>query len=84
MTAILVIGLGTEGGHLELLAVFNDDHHAEFATDGDRSLENRLDLLREGGGDDVVVARFATQQNVAHAATHPERREAGPAVAICS
>ncbi len=35
--AIPVIRLGAKGGDLELMFAFNDNHHAEFASDGDGS-----------------------------------------------
>ena len=75
--AILVIRLGAKGGDLELLSAFDDNHHAELASDGNRALEQLLDLLRQGGGDDVVIPRFAAQQEIAHAAADPEGGEAG-------
>ena len=77
MPAILVIRLGAEGGDLELAAAFDDHHHAELASDRDRALEEVLDLFRQGGGDDVIITRLAAQQEIAHAAAHPEGREAG-------
>ena len=75
--AILVIRLGPEGGHLELVAAFDHHHHPELAPDGNRAFEEVLDLFRQGGGDDVVIARLAAQQEIAHAAADPEGREPG-------
>ena len=75
--AILVIRLGAEGGDLELLAAFDDDHYPELASDRDRALEEAFDLCRQGGGGDVVIPRLAAQQEIAHAAAHPEGREPG-------
>ena len=73
--AVLVVGLGAEGGHLELAAVLHHHHDAEFAPDGYRALEHLLDLFRPGGGDDVVVAGLAPKENVADAAADPEGGE---------
>jgi hypothetical protein len=39
MAAILVIGLGPEGGDLELMAVLDDQHHAEFSADRNGAFE---------------------------------------------
>src|ERR1035437_3767129 len=75
-TAILVIRLGAERGDLKLLFVFNDDHHAEFASDSDGAFEKFLDLLRLGVRGDVEILGFATKQQIAHAAADPERGEA--------
>ena len=77
MPAILVIRFGAEGGDLELLFPFDHDHHPELAPDGNGVLEELLDLLRQGGGGDVVIARLAAQQEIAHAAAHPEGGEPG-------
>ena len=74
--AILVIRLGAKGGDLELMFAFDDNHHAEFAADGDGALEKFLDLFRSRVRGDVVILRFASEQKIAHAAADPERGEA--------
>ena len=75
-TAILVIRLGAERGDLKLLFVFNNDHHAEFASDSDGAFEKFLDLFRLGVRGDVEILGFATKQQIAHAAADPERSKA--------
>ena len=74
--AIPVIRLGAKGGDLELLFVFDNNHHAEFASDGDGFREQFLDLFRSRVRGDVVILRLASEQKIAHAAADPERREA--------
>src|ERR1035437_9899484 len=76
MPAVAIIRLGAKRGDLEWPAVFNDDHHTEFASDGDGAFEQFFDLLRQRGRGDVVIARLASQQKIAHAAADPERAEA--------
>ena len=77
MPAILVIRLGPERSDLELVAAFDHHHHAELAADRNGALEGSLDLVRQRGGDDVVIARLALQQEIAHATADPEGGEAG-------
>jgi hypothetical protein len=76
MTAILVIGLGAEGGDLELVAALDDDDHTELAAHRDRALEEPLDLLRHGRGDEVVIPGHAAQQQVPDTPPHPKCRKA--------
>ena len=56
MPAVAIIRLGAKRGDLEWLAVFNDDHHPEFASDGDGAFEQFFDLFRPRGRGDVVIA----------------------------
>ena len=44
---------------------------------GNGAFEELLDLLRQRGGGDVVIARLAAQQEIAHAAAHPEGGKPG-------
>ena len=60
--AIPVIRLGPERGDLELLFAFDDDHHAEFAPDGDGAFEKLFNLLRLGVRGDVEIVRLASEQ----------------------
>ncbi len=75
--AILIIRLGAEGGDLELMSALDDDHHAEFAPDGDGAFEKFLDLFRLRVRGDVKILRLASEQKIAHAAANPERGESG-------
>src|ERR1700683_1060419 len=74
-TTILIIHLGAEGGDLELMSAFDDDHHAEFSSDGDGAFEKFLDLFRLRVRGDVEIIRLASEQKIAHAAADPERGE---------
>ena len=76
MASILVIGFSAKGGDLELVIVFEDDNHAEFATDGNSAFEKLFDLVGQSGGDDVVIARFAAEEIIANAAADPIGGEA--------
>ena len=75
--AVLVIGLGAEGGDLELLPAFDDDHHAEFSSDGDGLLEKFLDLFRPRVRGDVKILRLASEQKIAHTTADPKGGKAG-------
>lgn len=56
MTAVAVVAIRTEGGHLECKTVLLDHDHAEGAPHGIRlAREERLDLFRTGGGGDVNI-----------------------------
>jgi hypothetical protein len=77
MAAVLVIGLGAEGGDLEFAAGIEDDEDAELAADGNGAREKGLDLGGESGGGDVVVLGIAAEEAVADAAADPVRGVAG-------
>ena len=77
VAAILVVGFGAESGDLKLVARFEDDHDAEFAADGNGAAEEGFDLFGESGSDDVVIARFATEQEIPDTATDPKGSKAG-------
>ena len=70
--AIAVIRFGAERGDLKLLFALDHDHDAKLASDGDGVREKLFDLLRQRGRGDVVIARLAAEQKIAHAAAHPE------------
>jgi hypothetical protein len=77
MAAILVIGLGAEGGHLEFMAGFEDNDDAEFAAHGNGARKKGFNLGGQGGGRDVVILGFAAEKAVADAAADPVRGVAG-------
>src|SRR5690242_17579038 len=77
MASVLIIGFGAKGGHLELVIVFKNNDDAEFAADGNGALEKLLDLVGQSGGDDVVIARFAAEEEIANATADPIGGEAG-------
>jgi hypothetical protein len=56
--------------------VLDDDHHAEFFSDGNVFFEKFFDLFRLRVGGDVEILRLASEQKIAHAAADPERGEA--------
>ena len=69
---ILIIGFGAEGRDLKLMAAFDDDDDTEFAAYGDSAGEERFDLVGQGGGNDIVIARFAAEEEIADTATDPK------------
>ncbi len=71
--AILVIRLGTKGGDLKLFVAREHDDDAEFAPDRNGLGKERFDFFGPSRGGDVVIARFAAQQKIAHATADPER-----------
>ena len=77
MPSVLVIRLGPEGGHLEGMPAFPDNHDAELAPDGQGAGEQFFDPLGPRPRRDVVVLRFLAQQKITHATAHPERRVPG-------
>src|SRR5262249_5813272 len=77
MAAILVIGFGAEGRDLKVMTAFDDDDNAEFAAHGDSVGEERFNLVGQGGGNDIVIAGFAAEEEIADAATDPKGDKAG-------
>src|SRR5439155_5052504 len=76
-SAICVVCLSAEGGNLELMAMFENKHHAKLFSNGNRVRKQRLNLFGTGGRCDIIVHRFSAQQEVAHAAAYPIGFEAG-------
>ena len=77
MATIQIIGFGAKGGDLELVIVFEDDDDAEFASNGNGARKEIFDLVRQSGGDDVVILRLAAEEIVTNAAADPIGGEAG-------
>jgi hypothetical protein len=71
MAAVLVVGLRSEGGHLKLLSFLDDNDDAELLPDGYRPGEELLNLVWFRRCGDIIVVRFATQENVSHTAANP-------------
>src|SRR6185503_2431108 len=69
--------VGAEGRDLELVVVFEDEHHAERGTHADGAAKQLPDGLGRRGRRDVVVARLAAEQTVTHAAAGQVRLESG-------
>src|SRR5207237_8022110 len=62
MPAILVISFGPEGGDLKFMASFQNNDNAEFPPNRNRSRNQLIDLVRQGGGDDVIIVRNPTDK----------------------
>ncbi len=77
MPAIVVIGLGAKSGNLKVVFSHDDHNDPKLSSDRNGVPEEFLNLLRESGGRDVVVAGAAVQEEVAHAAPDPEGGKTG-------
>ena len=77
VAAILIIRFGAESGDLKLMAVFDDDDDTELATYRDGVQEQRFDLARQCGGDDIVITGLAAKEEIADAAADPQGVKAG-------
>jgi hypothetical protein len=77
VATILVIGLSTERGDLELALVLQYHDDAKLPSHRNGAPEELLDLLRPGRGGDIIITRLAAQQKITHAAADPERRKTG-------
>ena len=70
--AILIVRLGAEGGHLKLLSPLHHNDDTKLPADRYRFRKNCFDLLRPGVRGNVKILRLAAEQEIAHAAAHPE------------
>src|SRR5256885_11183318 len=80
MPAILVISFGPEGGDLKFMTSFQNNDNAEFPPNRNRSRKQFFDLVRQGGGDDVIIVRNPTEKKIAHTAADPVSEKP----AVCS
>lgn len=67
MAAIFVFAVGSEGGHFEFVAVFDDKDDAELDADRDGVGKESLDGFGTGIGGDVVVFWRLTQEHIPYA-----------------
>ena len=74
--AIPVIRLGSKSGHLKLLSILNDYDNAELFAHGNRFTEKYFHLPGPGIRGDIKILRPTPEQNIPHAAAHPEGGEA--------
>src|SRR5262249_40963428 len=74
-TAISIVSLGSEGGHLKLAAAFEHNDDSELSPHRDCPFECCFDLVGKRRGDDVVIFRLASQQEIPYATAHPECSE---------
>jgi hypothetical protein len=59
------------------MSAFQDHQHAELASDWYGALERLFDLLRQGRGGDIVIARRAAEQEITNAPADPKGGETG-------
>ena len=69
MTPVLIGSITAEGGNLEGSALNNDKDDPEMGSDFIGTGKEGDDLVGTGGGGEVVVLWFFTEEMVAHATT---------------